>query len=332
MLSLNLELIADAYKRTVTRVAPDHLGLAQRTLKRIAPARWEIEWYLPWWLSETFGLDAARAQQFVLSNVLGLAAIRLEDDLADGDIAPAEKAMASELAKALLDAALAIYHHHFPPAAPFWTRVQALMRNWRAATAAVNHLNEWDLSTLRDLRTVTAQQVAALGAPLKIGAYATFELTGQPELPEMDRLLDHALIATVLYDHAVDCHADLRAGRWNLFAAACSNLPQTAAFEKENRLQLIQAWMSSEKPRSYFEHIGYHCGQARQLNREIGAPALEVYLAGFEMEIWQTFEALASQYHQHLEKATRILFGPPNPLMPQTKGAAPFTLLYSRAN
>ena len=262
MSHLDLEPVRTEFRQTVARVSPLHLELAQRTLERIPAARWQLEWFLPWWLGEAFGLEENTARQFVLSNVLGLAAVRLQDDLADGDVAPGEMDSVSEFTRTLTKAALDMYRPYFPPNSRFWTYAASYMAEWRAATAAVNRLNLADLWVLNELKHAPTQCLAHLGSPLKIGARAVCELSSGERFSGLDELLDHSLIAAVLHDHAVDCNADLRAGRWNLFVAAVSPLPQTRAHEQENRASVVEAWMTRKTPRLYFEQIALHIERA----------------------------------------------------------------------
>ena len=128
---------------------------ARRLLARLPPDRWTLEWYLPWWLGNALGLDQATSHELVLSNLLGLASIRLQDDLADGETGDGPPT-APRLAAALYEAALVPYASRFEPESPFWEHLDRCMATWRAAAT----------DTSGDHR------LAARGAPLKIAPFA----------------------------------------------------------------------------------------------------------------------------------------------------------------
>lgn len=308
MHALDLESVRNDFLKTVTRRAPVHLELAHRTLTRVSPARWQMEWNLPRWLGETFGLAQAIAREFVLSNVLGLVAIRLQDDLADGDVAIEEIDSANELARALYTAALEIYHPYFPRQAMFWTRVENYMREWRDATTMVNALNVSDLNELNAFESKAAQCLVQLGAPRKISAFAVCELTQPEKYPALNQLLDHAFIAAVLHDHAVDLDKDLRAGRWNLFVAAVSSLPQSRAREQANRKRVAQAWLTRASPREYFQATLKHVECAQQLNRALQIGGLEIYLDQLCLDIQRTHDTLSEQFANAFARMAEKLF------------------------
>ncbi len=301
--------VARDFLQTVQRVAPARASLARRTLRRIPPTRWQIEWFLPYWLGESFGLDKKIAREFVLSNVLGLAAIRLYDDLADAEVRADETNSVTELAGALYAAALEVYHPFFSPGSPFWISVDAHMSAWRAATARVNQLHMRDLMSLHTLESDAAQSLAQLGAPLKIPARAICELTGWEHFEALDELLDHAFLAAVLHDHVVDCQADLEAGRWNLFVAAVSLLPQDRASVTANRARVAEAWMTGETPRVFFENIARHVRRAQELNRALEIHGITAYLCTLHRTLRHTHNSLARAYQKELSRATEKLFG-----------------------
>lgn len=319
----DLYSVKQDFAGTVARVAPDHTDLANRTLARVQPEGWQIEWGLPGWLSETYGLDAARARQLVLSNVLGLCSIRLQDDLADGEVADNERDSSGQLAALLYSAALDIYRAYFPPDSIFWEHVTQTMRAWRAATDRANQLNLGQVTLLRTLESGPAQCLAALGAPLKLCAQAVLLMTGQTMPSTLNDLLDHALIAAVLHDHALDCESDLQAGRWNLFVAAVSGLPQDPIHRAENRAGVARAWMMTGLPHLYFEQVDHHLESAARLNRAPGVRGLGDYLSNFRRMARKTRALLEGQYRQDLARATDALFGPMFAASRTRKGGAP---------
>lgn len=310
MRELDLDAVTTDFLQTVARIAPRQQDLALCTLRRVPPARWQLEWLLPWWLGEAFGLEPTITRQFVLSNVLGLAAIRLKDDLADEDVEQPTQSSARFLSTALLSAALEIYQPYFSPHSLFWARTRAYMRDWQAANSQTvpassgqGQLAAWELVPCAS--NSQAQYLIRLGAPLKISALGVSLLTGHADFASLEQVLDHACIAAVLNDHALDCHADLDAGRWNFFVAAVSSYPQTADFQQANRARVAEAWSTSPLPRMYFNHITSEIERARALNR---VPAVAAYLDSFLTNAWRTHDMLVDHYHSHLEQAAQTMF------------------------
>lgn len=298
------------FMRAAARVAPAQLLLARHTLERVPPEKWSLEWFLPYWLGDTWGLDETRARQFVLGNVLGLASLRLQDDLTDDGVAPGARADAAALAVALENAALETYHLHFDASAEFWAHAHALLQEWREATTRVNRLKIKNIAALRDLTSEQAQTLARLGSPLKIGGIAVCLLTAHEcALPTLHALLDHALVAAVLHDHAADWELDLAAGRRNLFVAALAPLPQTRACQTQNHARVVQAWMTSQAPRVYFSHIAFHIQRARAHSQTLHCAPLTAHLDGFLANIWRTHDSSARFYHDQLDEAAAKLFG-----------------------
>jgi hypothetical protein len=124
--------IRTGFRRRVRERCPDHEAFAMSLLERLPPDRWRLEWHLPWWLGEAFGLDADVSRELVLSNVLGLASIRLEDDLADGEVAERDLGAARAVGAALFDAAIEPYRRRIPRDSTFWPAFDGVMSTWRS--------------------------------------------------------------------------------------------------------------------------------------------------------------------------------------------------------
>ena len=145
----------------------------------------------------------------MLSNVIGLVSIRLQDDLLDGDIAAADVRGATRLGAAMFDEAVAVYRRRFDGASPFWPFLERSMAEWRRASAGDGPLR-W-------------AELPDRGAPLKVAAFASCLLADRADRWELvERCLDHALVALVRYDQVCDWEDDLRADRRNAFVAAVS--------------------------------------------------------------------------------------------------------------
>jgi hypothetical protein len=293
---LDVERIAAAFERRVEAACPDERDLAVRTLRRLTPANWTLEWYLPWWLGHAFGLDPVVAAEIVLSNVLGLVSIRLQDDLLDGDVAADDVRGATRLGAALFDEAVAAYRPRFDAASPFWPFLERSMAEWRRASAGDSPQHGADLPRR--------------GAPLKVAGYATCLLAGRPDRWELvDRCLDHALVALVRYDQVVDWEEDLVADRWNAFVATVSPLPQSPANRDRNRSAVLASLLTRVVVADEFAAVRAEAVRAARLAAELGCPPLAAYLSRYAERTAAQGAEIEAHYRGVAERATTLMFG-----------------------
>ena len=282
------------------------LAARQRALlDGLDPARWTLEWYLPWWLGHAFGLRSAIAFELVVSDVLGLASIRLEDDLADGDVAADDVASTRALSRALYEEALRPYRERFDRDDPLWERIDAWMGEWR-------HAGEDDGRDVpeADHPEAAVRRLALRATPLRIPAYGVCVLSGRLEDYEtIDRCLDHALAALVLYDHLVDREDDLEAGRWNALVAAVSPLPQTLEYRERNRAALGVALMTSGAADELGRRIEEGFAEAARVSVPLGCPPLTDYLHESGARARRQALEVDAHYRGVADEATRLLFG-----------------------
>ena len=194
----------------------------RRLLDRISPPNWTLEWSLPGWLGSALGLDASTIADLTLANVFGLAYIKLQDDLLDGEVGEDDRQAALLLSSVLHRKWLLVYTGLFPGDSPFWGYFEQYMTQWVRATWASRqeHSKPWAAWGEEDLLILGHR-----GAPLKICAAAACLLAQRAELiPQLESALDHLLIGAVLLDHALDWADDLAAGRYNAFVAYASAL------------------------------------------------------------------------------------------------------------
>jgi hypothetical protein len=297
---LDIADVSAEYVRVVSAAAPRHAGLALRVLDRLSPSRWVLEWYLPWWLGKAFGLDRGASREIVLSNLLGLASIRLRDDLADGEVVEGDRTAAEELGDALYAAALAPYRVRFDARSPFWGGLDARMTEWRAAVA----LNDGS----------DAMNLAARGAPLRISSLAVCLLAGRPEaVAPLDRCLEHALEALVLYDHFGDWEADLDSGRRNAFVAATSAGPQLPGTRDRHRSATFVAIMTTDAVTHYFARIDEGLLQSAAIADTLHPPVppLSAHLRRFAAELREQAVTIRGHYHELADQAAKLLFQTP---------------------
>jgi len=270
-----------AYRAAAALAGPDATAPSRTIWARLDSDRWTLEWHLPLWLGDAFGLDRGLACQLVTSNVLGLASLRVADDLADGEIAADDLAPARRLAATLYDAALMPYRDLFGSDHAFWARLDRWMAEWRGASERA------------------ARRLAARGAPLKIPALAICLLTNRTDdFPALERCLDHALRALVLYDHACDWREDLAAGRWNAFAGAGRD---PSRFEA--------ALLSGAVIGPYFARIDRELAPATRIAVELNIVGLANHLSSQRASIEAQGRALESRHDALGIAATRLVFG-----------------------
>jgi hypothetical protein len=287
--------VSAAYLRRVREICPDHVQVATRLLERLPPERWMLEWHLPWWLGNAFGLDREVAREVVLSNVLGLGSIRLQDDLADREVAPRDVVAARTLSAVLYDAALEPYRSRLPSGSEFWAHLQTRMTEWRAASGEDGRL-------------------AARGAPLKISAFAVCLLTDRVDLyATVDGSLDEALEALVLYDHVADWQADLDAGRWNAFVADLSEGAQVPAERARHRGAVLVAMMTTDAIAVHVGRIEAGLLRAADLVDTLGVPVppLATHLRRFARQVGEQGREVQAHYRDLGDRAAELLLGRP---------------------
>ncbi len=295
---INVAAIRERFGEIAATFGVPDRALAELTLERIQPPNWTLEWYLPVWLGGAFGVDVEIARRVTLSNVLGLAAIRLEDDLRDGDVRADEVPTAGRVAGMLFTEAVALYGPLFPPTSPFWSKLQATMTDWRSSGSE------------EGADTGDSPPLARRGAPLKIGARAIWLFgDGRVSWELVDRCLDVALVALARYDDLCDWEADLAAGRWNAFVASCTGEPQTIVRRSPNWAAVLVAILTRGAARAGFEQVATEARRASELAVELGSVCLADHLvrmadraAAQGITVDAHFQALAS-------RATSLIFG-----------------------
>ena len=292
---LDVAGLSASYEARIADAAPELLPLALRTLARVAPGQWTLEWYLPWWLGHAFGLPYEMSRAIVLSNVLGLASLRLQDDLVDGEVAAGEQTSAEALAAVLYRQAVDGYRGLFGDSALFWGRLDAFMDDWRSATSGARPGAAVPLRAGDDLLLHLARR----GAPLRISAFAICLLADREDRSRIvDRCLDHTLAAMVLYDHFVDWEDDVAAGRWNAFVAAGGG----------TRRAVLVAMLAHGAITTHFARIDAELLRAIEAAGQLGSVPLVAHLRRYTVRIQQQGAQLQS-HHGHLADVATALLG-----------------------
>ena len=306
--ALDVSAISAAFVRRSTALCPDQAGFAQRLIADLQPIRWKLEWYLPWWLGQSLGVDPDVVREIVLGNVLGLAALRLRDDQADGEIAPADRDNAHVLSAALYGEAVGVYQNQFPPGSPFWPSFAKAMSQWERATDA--HAPNSAAASGTRPRASRFHVIARRGAPLKVCATALCLLGDRGDIiPSLHVALDHALAAWVLFDDANDWEADLAAGRWNAFVARLAKAPQDPSRRDENRAAVLIAMLSNDLVRGYYAAIGREAVRAAAISDQLGLRPFSAHLRQFGRHSGERGAERHNHYRALTERATVLLFG-----------------------
>lgn len=264
------------------------------------PQRWILEWNLAGWLGQAYGLDARLTDEISVSNLLGLASIRLRDDAEDGELpASTGAAAAIDISDRLYKDALVIYRRSFDRASDFWAYVSEQMSEWRAASVDGGSPN----------------RIAGRGAPLKISAFGVCRLTDRGGLfPLISQCLDHALTAMVHYDHVVDWREDLAAGRWNAFIQASVKSGESTRATRPSDADVQLAMLTTDAIEAYFGGIVGDLERASTLARAAEVPLLATHLADTAADLGDQGVTLANRYRDMAGRARQLLFGIQPPL------------------
>jgi hypothetical protein len=276
-----------AIRLAMETASPPHAALARRLLDRLSPQRWTLEWRLPRWLGEPFGLADEVIDELVVSNVVGLGAIRLADDLADGEVPADDVPGATALAAALLERALMPYRAWFPADSPFWPAFDGWMAAWRLPGD---------------------EPLTGRAAPLRIAALAVCLLTRRTDASAaVDRCLDEAITGLVLADDLADWRSDLDAGRWNAFVASVVGRPQEARFRGENRRSVLVALLSGAAVRAHIRRAVDHLEAAAAIADEVGIPPVAAWCRSVADATAAQAATLTAHYQRVAETATATL-------------------------
>jgi hypothetical protein len=273
------------------RVAPALVPHGRRLLARIAAPNWTLEWGLPRWLGDAFGLPPDASAGLVLANAYGLAFVRLVDGLADGESAGFEPAEAVLLAGATHSLWVGQVRQVVEGATVRPVGRDGVARFWRDFD---EHRSNGVRAMLDDrlppvpFRAYTEadfRRLAARGAPLKVCCAAACLLAGREhDLPALADAIDQLLVGAVLLDHALDWPQDLAEGRPNAFVAYASGLPQTAENRDDNRRRVLEAILLRRGARPYFARIGERLRAAHNTADALPCAGLAAFLGWLDRQ------------------------------------------------
>jgi hypothetical protein len=287
---------------------PSPLGdLGRALLTRITPEQWTLEWALPYWLGQALDFPSDLSTNVVLGNLLGLAYIRMQDDLIDGEIPSENRLPAALLAHQFYREATLQYHELFSGDSAFWDYFRLWLDQWVSATLRSNTAGPLPWSDYTEQDYV---RLAERGAPLKICCAAACLLANRRDaIANLSTALDFTLVGMVLLDHFHDWGQDLDAGRYNTFVAYCSDLPQLPANRAENSERVRERLYLGDGGRPYLELIRANLERARQTPLAIDLPQLAEYLVNLEQRAIAYFESLTGQHRRVVHDVAEKIFG-----------------------
>jgi len=302
----DVQRVQVAFVENIRRVAPAMTDAGRDLLARLSRPNWTMEWYLPRWLGDALGLPEEAQRNLMQSNIFGLAYVRVQDDLTDGDAEEQSTAVLPALAAALYLLWMDEYRSSFGSQADFWDRFDAYMGQWIAATLA----SSTGTDQPHPLSVGGRQTLAQRGAPLKICCAGACLLAKRARLiPQVEAAVDHLLAGAVLLDHMHDWNSDLASGRYNAFVAYASELPQDTAHQDANRKRVREAIYIRDAARPYFAAIREEIRAADWAAQSIPCPGLSAFLAWLDEETRRASENLARNAQAQIETVMGLLFG-----------------------
>lgn len=302
-----IQIAGAGYHAAVKDLPPALSAVADAWLETIRPPHWALEWSLPYWVGEHFGLPSDITRQLVLANVLGLAYIRLQDALADGEVAEISPPLAPPLATALHQRWVGVLRGALGGEPRFWICFERYLTEWVWATADAHPPSAREF---RAFRAADFLHLAHRGAPLKSCCAAAALLAGESaHLPAWEAAVDYLLVAAVLLDHLQDWAADLAAERWNAFVAYASPLPQTTDRREANQLKVLEELYVAGRARPYLRIVRRYLHSAGRALEPIGCPGLAHYLDWLAAQTTAYSHQFGEMTAARLRDATQQLLG-----------------------
>lgn len=295
-------------RSALDQVSPALGSWGSALLEAHSPARWPVEWHLPWWLARDLRLSDDTWRGLTVCNLLGLGYVRLQDHLAEQTTAAGLTAgRQAVLAGVFHEAALAGLSAMFAGIPAFWQHRHTFMAQWLAALPedAVALDGPGDRWPEQDVL-----RLAARGAPLKITAAGVCLLAGRADaIPALADTLDHLLAAQVLLDHMDDWREDAEGGRFNALVAyaAGASRPATAARDQDAASSVLALLMTGD-PAGYFAHIERHAARAKALAAALPCAGLADFISALEVEAQAGYDSLVGAARYQLAGAVaRVL-------------------------
>lgn len=294
----SLVAVRARYLTAVERLSPRLAAPASRLVERLSTANWLLEWNLPRWLGQAFGLPPEVSEELVLANLYGLAYVRLQDDLVDGEVGGEERETSILLGTALYHMWLIQHVSLLQGQQDFWRCFDEYLGQWLRATMerggpGRDELRAGDAGAMRRL--------AARGALLKVCCAAACSLDGQEaRLESLEAGIDHLLAGAVLVDHAQDWEEDLASGRYNALVTYLVPREQRADEGEDLRQAVLEELYLKDAARPYLGLAQQQFRQALVYVRAAGVPRLMEYLAWAAEQTERYANRMAAEFRDRL--------------------------------
>jgi hypothetical protein len=284
----------DALLHRLSALAPQLDSSARALLATIDTPNWALEWGVPSWIADAFGIADREREELVLASGALLAHARAVDDVADGDGCTDAAPLALLFHHLAFSAFLPLVHDHAPRFVAYAS--ERLAQFLRATMRCSGRTDCAELVTTgEELRSRTAWR----GAFIKVaGASACFAADRADAVEPLDDALDGVMAGVVLLDDQFDWAGDLAAGRWNTFIAFCSRLPQSVANRDANRRKVLEV-IALRAAGGYFDLIDNHLRRAAAIANEMRVHGLAEHIEWYRAEVatcgrWTALQAEAA--------------------------------------
>jgi hypothetical protein len=286
--ALHVRRMSRRYEQLFASEAEAVRTYGKQLFQRIASPNWSVEWNLPLWLGDRYGLTEIQQWHLVTANVFGLGYVRLHDDRRDGEAHEGDASSASSVETRLFQAAQEELRRLLGADGGFWETFNTLMDRWRAAgESRYGKLNV--LTMPPDQR----DQLADIGAPLLISCAACVTL--QPEAHDLDTLtapVRHYLTAAVLFDHLKDWQADLSARRVNLFIRTMLDHRVDTLDQEATQRAIYGSLIRGDELTRYIELVVHELIQGAELAHHLGLRPLRMHLLALASEARESGERM----------------------------------------
>lgn len=300
-------VIRGAFRDTLAGVAPSLAEDGDRMLDRLTPHRWLLEWGLPLWLGESYGLADEVSLTLALCNLLGLTYVRIQDDLTDGEVVAPHRSASMALATVAFQQAIISYARLFGDDERFWMALEQRLGQWAQSLAARPDLLP---GFTAHPQHPALRRLSHAGAPAHIGLAGACLLSQRDDLlPRLSAALDDWLLANVLLDHARDWQADLEAGRYNYFIAHTTAIEQIPSHSQAIRRHLLELTYLGDGGQAYFDFVLALLANAQVTARPAACTRLSLYLEWFAGQVKADLGDDRQHALDQLRSAKQILFG-----------------------
>lgn len=271
----------------LSNLFPELSHAGQELLEQVSTPNWTLEWGMLEWVSEQFSFPAALREELFIAGISLLAYVRVLDNLADEEQKPRQSiVLSSALQHIGIQQCIHLFSRNLPnqqALVRFWGYFDCCMGEWLRAT--LNRRGD-GFPLFQNYSRGDFKRLAGRGAMLKLCPAAACLLAKQAELiAPLMAAIDYLMVSVVMLDEQFDWANDLEAGRYNVFVAYCSDLPQTEPNRAENHRLVLKEIYLHQSAHSYFNILYTFLQDARQQAVKADCTGLVEYLDWYEEEV-----------------------------------------------